>query len=47
MGTSNAHTKITLLQNQFFPGEKLKISLDCDNIKNKLPVKSFKFKMFR
>lgn len=47
LGASTSTTEITFKQNQFFPGEQIRVMLACDNLKCRYDVKSFKFKCFR
>jgi hypothetical protein len=44
---SHARSEITLNQNEFFPGEQIKVFIKCDNSKSSVAVKSFKFKFFQ
>ncbi len=47
IGSYSSETKLTFKQNQFFPGESIKIYIENDNSKNKFAIKNFKFKLFR
>ena len=47
IGSYSSETKITFKQNQFFPGERIKVYIENDNTKNKFAIKNFKFKLFR
>lgn len=47
LGISYSQTDVTFKQNQFFPGEQMRVILSCDNTKCKVDVKNFKFKFIR
>lgn len=47
IGGTKSTTTITFIQNQFYPGEQLRILLESDNSKCKTSIKNFKFKCFR
>ena len=38
---------VNLEKDQFYPGEQVKVSIDCDNSRCKNSVKSFKIKLQR
>jgi sporulation-control protein spo0M len=46
-GNQTATTRVVINQNEYYPGEKLKVTLHYDGKKCDKPVKSFKFKLFR
>lgn len=47
MFSTTSTTKVNFSKNMFYPGETLKINIDCDNTKCARNVKSFKIKLQR
>lgn len=46
-GASKSVTDVWITQNQFYPGEQIRVVLKCDNSKVKYEIRNFKFKLFR
>lgn len=46
-GNVEVTTQCLLEQNQFYPGERVKIKILCDNKNSKSAVRNFKFKLYR
>ncbi len=44
---STSSTIVEINKNIFYPGEHIKIRIDCDNTNSSNAVKSFKFKLHR
>jgi hypothetical protein len=44
---SKSTTEVFVQQNQFYPGEQIKVTVKCDNSKCKTAIRNFKFKLFR
>lgn len=47
MGKSESTTEIIFEKNEFYPGEKAKVRIICNNSNCSKKVKSFKFKIHR
>ena len=46
-GSSVSTFEVTFPRNTYYPGEKVAVSINCDNSKCKTPVKCYKMKLFR
>jgi len=44
---SECITVVEINKNTFYPGDQVKIKIDCDNTSSSIPIKSFKFKLHR
>ena len=46
-GSSKVVSEISFNQNQFYPGEEIKINIKTDNSKSKAAIRNYKFKLYR
>ena len=46
-GTSVSTFEVTFTKNVYYPGEKVVVTINCDNSKCKTAVKCYKMKLFR
>ena len=47
MAVTESNSHITVEKDQFYPGEEIKVKIECDNTKCKRDVKFFKIKIQR